>query len=184
MQPAAGFVLAHAVEAAAYATCIADLFRETYAHGYTAERLERHIATHFHEARQREELLDPHRWTLRAGAHDRWDALAMVRTVREAPASVVASRPAEVERFYVAGHAQGSGLAYQLMDALVDRAASAGHDALWLIVWRHNARAKRFYERYGFTQVGHHPFVFDGVPEMDDVYQLAISPRASSRVER
>jgi GNAT superfamily N-acetyltransferase len=178
--PLRGFVLAQADDAAAYTACVAETFRHTYRIGYAPERLERHIALHFHEARQREELLDPARWTLLAGARDRWDAFATVRSVGAVPEPIVAARPAELERFYVTARAQGSGLAYQLMDAVVERAEAAGHDALWLLVWRQNARAKRFYERCGFVQVGHHPFVFDGVPELDDLYQRTISPRVAS----
>ncbi len=165
---------AHPDEAAEYARFLADLFRRTYAHGYDAERLERHIAAHYGEGQQRAELTDPARWTLRAGSPDRWTAFVMVGTGSAVPAALTAARPAEVERFYVGTEAQGSGLAQRLMHAAVARAASRGHDALWLSVWRHNARAKRFYEKVGFVPAGKHPFEFDGVAELDDLYVLPI----------
>lgn len=169
-------------EGGAYAAFLASVFRHTYAHGYPADRLERHIAQHFTPVRQRAELADAARWTLRVADADRWVAFGMVHAGSERPACVVGARPAELERFYVDPSAHGTGLAVRLLHAVVARATAQGHGVLWLNVWRQNARAKRFYAREGFAHVGTHPFLFDGTPELDDVYALplsaAISPRA------
>ena len=138
-------------------------------------RLERHIAVHFSEPLQRAELEDPQRFTLRAAHAGRWVGFVMIHRGGEVPAAVAAERPAELERFYVAAEAQGSGLAQRLLSEATDRARAAGHDALWLTVWRRNARAKRFYEKMGFRLAGLHPFVFAGEPELDDLYVLPIA---------
>jgi ribosomal protein S18 acetylase RimI-like enzyme len=167
--------LATAADAAEYARFMASNFRATYQHGYDAERLELHIHANYGEAQQRAELSDPERFTLRAARDDRWLGFVMVHRTAEPPAAVVAERPAELERFYVSSDAQGSGLAQRLLADACARVRAAGHDALWLTVWRHNHRAKRFYEKVGFRHMGVHPFVFAGVPELDDLYQLSLT---------
>lgn len=166
--------IAEPAEAEEYARFLTDIFRQTYGHGYAEVRLERHIASRFGEAQQRAQLVDPARWTLRTAREGQWVGFVMVNRAAPVPRAVVAARPAEVERFYVGAEAHGSGLAQQLLAAAVERAAREGHDALWLTVWQHNARAKRFYEKVGFVHTGTHPFEFDGVPELDDLYVLPI----------
>lgn len=167
-------LLAEPHEAAEYARFIATNFRATYQHGYDDGRLEQHIAANYGEAQQRAELDDADRWTLRAAHDGYWLGFIMIHRTAAAPAAVVAARPAELERFYVASSAQGTGLAQRLLAAAADRAREQGHDALWLTVWRHNAKAKRFYEKVGFRHAGMHPFVFAGVPELDDLYVLSL----------
>ena len=166
--------VAEPTEAGEYARFLTDIFRQTYGHGYAEDRLERHIASRFGEAQQRAQLVDPARWTLRTAREGQWVGFVMVNRAAPVPRAVVAARPAEVERFYLGAEAHGSGLAQQLLAAAVERAAREGHDALWLTVWQHNARAKRFYEKVGFVHSGMHPFEFDGVPELDDLYVLPI----------
>ncbi|MBI1809980.1 MAG: GNAT family N-acetyltransferase, partial [Gemmatimonadetes bacterium] len=77
--------------------------------------------------------------------------------------------------FYVGTAWHGQGLARALMDATVARAALTGHDAIWLSVWKHNARARRFYEKCGFVAVGEVPFVFGGEAELDTLMVLTIA---------
>lgn len=59
---------------------------------------------------------------------------------------------AELKRLYLRREAQGAGLGARLLEQAV-AAASAGR-RLWLSVWEGNARAQRFYARFGFEVVG------------------------------
>ena len=46
-----------------------------------------------------------------------------------------------------------------LMQHALAEAAGRGKDAVWLAVWEHNARARRFYEQWDFHPAGTQPFL-------------------------
>jgi ribosomal protein S18 acetylase RimI-like enzyme len=46
-----------------------------------------------------------------------------------------------------------------------------GHDVLWLGVWEHNARARAFYARWGFVEVGEMRFLLGSDPQRDLVLE-------------
>jgi ribosomal protein S18 acetylase RimI-like enzyme len=67
----------------------------------------------------------------------------------------------EVEQVYVAGHHRGSGVADALLAEAEREIGNGGHPRAWLAVVTGNARARRFYERSGWSDGG----VFDYVAE-------------------
>lgn len=74
----------------------------------------------------------------------------------------------ELKRIYVLKEWQGKGIAQKLMDIFLDFAAENKYGAVWLGVWEHNARAQKFYEKYGFTDSGHtHDFPIGNTPQTD-----------------
>jgi ribosomal protein S18 acetylase RimI-like enzyme len=60
----------------------------------------------------------------------------------------------EVEQVYVAARHRGTGVSDTLLDEAERRVAAAGHGEAWLAVVPGNARARRFYERRGWTDHG------------------------------
>ena len=60
----------------------------------------------------------------------------------------------EVEQVYVDAAHRGSGVATTLLTEAERRVAANGHDEAWLAVVAGNARARRFYEREGWTDSG------------------------------
>ncbi|MFC8799223.1 GNAT family N-acetyltransferase [Promicromonospora sp. NPDC057138] len=60
----------------------------------------------------------------------------------------------EVEQLFVAADQRGSGVAADLLSAGEERIAAAGHREAWLAVVAGNARARRFYERQGWSDGG------------------------------
>ncbi|MFI9814291.1 GNAT family N-acetyltransferase [Saccharothrix variisporea] len=62
----------------------------------------------------------------------------------------------EVEQVYVSADHRGAGVADVLL-AEAERRVAAHHDTAWLAVVAGNTRARRFYERHGWTDSG--PFV-------------------------
>ena len=154
-------------DAAAFARFAEEIFVSTYADEYANERLDKHVAERFGEAQQYAELCDPARTTLVArDADGAWAGFSVLR-LRPAPPEVHGNHPVEVERFYVGGPWQGRGLARSLMEATIARAGANGHEAVWLCVWKHNARARRFYEKMGFAAIGEAVYVFGGEAELD-----------------
>jgi ribosomal protein S18 acetylase RimI-like enzyme len=71
----------------------------------------------------------------------------------------------EVEQVYVAAAHRGSGVAGALLAEAERRVAANGHEQAWLAVVAGNTRARRFYERRGWTDEGqsdHAPSDLDG----------------------
>ncbi len=63
-----------------------------------------------------------------------------------------------IRQLYLRADARGSGLADALMERAVAEARARGNDDLLLTVWIGNHRARRFYERHGFVEVGKYPY--------------------------
>ncbi len=64
----------------------------------------------------------------------------------------------QLSQLYVARAFHGSGIAQALMAWTIDTAKARGASALVLTVWEENHRARRFYQRYGFAQIGVYAF--------------------------
>lgn len=64
----------------------------------------------------------------------------------------------ELQRIYVDAKHHGQGVAKSLMEASVSLAREMGYRYIWLGVWEHNARALKFYQKFGFEKVGEHVF--------------------------
>lgn len=78
--------------------------------------------------------------------------------VKLAPLSAPAPAPRacalEMQQLYVLPEWHGAGIAQRLADWAIERATMAGAPELYLTVFDHNERAKRFYARNGFYEVG------------------------------
>ena len=64
----------------------------------------------------------------------------------------------EVEQVFVGRAARGTGLAVDLLTEAERRVAAGGHDQAWLAVVAGNARARRFYEKFGWDDEGDLPY--------------------------
>ena len=64
----------------------------------------------------------------------------------------------EVEQVFVAPACRGTGLASELLAEAERRVAAGGHASAWLAVVVGNARARRFYERQGWSDEGDLPY--------------------------
>lgn len=64
----------------------------------------------------------------------------------------------QLGQLYVAADRLGAGIAPVLMDWAIATARIDGGTSLVLTVWEGNARAQRFYARYGFVHVGDYAF--------------------------
>ena len=82
---------------------------------------------------------------------------------RAAHQGVRAQAPAELFRLYVLQRFAGGGLGTRLLRAAEAAAAAAGADTMWLTAWSGNARARAFYPRRGYADVGATTYVIDGI---------------------
>ena len=87
---------------------------------------------------------------------------------------VTAEKPVELARLYSHQKFLGQGVGQTLMDACIEQAREAGCDVMWLGVWEFNPRAKAFYEKYEFREVGEHVFQLGSDPQTDVLMQRDI----------
>lgn len=78
----------------------------------------------------------------------------VVATVDGAVAGFVMVVADEVEQVYLSEHHRGTGVATVLLTEAERLVAANGHRRAWLAVVAGNARARRFYERRGWTDEG------------------------------
>ena len=133
-------------------------FRDTFAPRNSPENLDQHCARVFGTEIQRREIEDRGLVTTVAEGEGRMIGFSQLRLLH-AHASVVAVRPAELNRIYVVAEWHGQGVARELMQDALATAARAGCDCLWLGVWEHNPKAMAFYRKFGFEIVGTHAFM-------------------------
>ena len=75
-------------------------------------------------------------------------------TPLRAPASRPRPGAMELQQIYVLADWHGAGVAARLMEWSLATARAEGAPEIYLTVFDHNERAKRFYARYGFEDVG------------------------------
>jgi ribosomal protein S18 acetylase RimI-like enzyme len=149
-------------DAAALTAFAASIFAETFGSTNTPEDMQAYLAHSFSEARQAAEITDPTNIVLLAfePGPDITQIVGYAHLGADsAPDVVRGAAPMELKRFYIATARHGSGLARQLMDETMAAASAQGAETLWLGVWEHNPRAIAFYRKFGFAEVGSHPFM-------------------------
>jgi GNAT superfamily N-acetyltransferase len=81
---------------------------------------------------------------------------------------VEANGPAMLlDQLYVLKEHHGAGIAKELMDWALDEARRRGAQQLFLTVFIENHRARRFYDRYGFVDVGRYAFMVGSQADED-----------------
>jgi ribosomal protein S18 acetylase RimI-like enzyme len=79
-----------------------------------------------------------------------------------------------LRQLYLEEEAKGSRLADALMAWAVAEARLRGYRELLLTVWIGNHRARRFYERHGFEEVGRYPFRVGSTVDDDRILRLSL----------
>jgi diamine N-acetyltransferase len=149
---------------------LADLGRRTFVAAFGPDNdpadVQRYVDEAFSEERVAEQLADPDSTFLLAeaaaatgAAPPSGSAIGYAHLRAGTDAAVDGERPVELVRLYVDPHLTGAGHGGLLLRAAMDAARARGHDVLWLGVWEHNRGARRFYERWGFEEVGSWAFV-------------------------
>jgi ribosomal protein S18 acetylase RimI-like enzyme len=80
----------------------------------------------------------------------------------------------ELQQIYVLKPWHGQGVAEELMNWAITTARAAGAPEIYLTVFDHNARAKRFYTRHGFSEVGHCTFQLGNRIDDDRVWRKSL----------
>ena len=157
-----------AADAPVLAALARDTFFDTFAATNDATDMTLHLECAYGVSQQAAELTDPGVITLLVDEGSQTVAYAQLRS-GHAPDCVTGARPIELWRFYVNRQWHGRGTAQALMARVTAEAGDTGAQTLWLGVWERNPRARAFYAKCGFTDVGEHVFLFGTDPQTDRV---------------
>jgi ribosomal protein S18 acetylase RimI-like enzyme len=148
-------------------------FRETFDFATTRQDMDLHCRDSYSEAIQAREISSQNMVTLVAEQGEDLVGLAQVAW-SQAPSFVQGASPGEIKRLYIASHWHGKGVAQALMSASLDELKARGSDVAWLGVWKHNARAIAFYQKFGFIECGEHVFYLGHDPQTDIVMTRSV----------
>jgi len=133
-------------------------FSETFGQYNTAENMRLYLEKSFSRQQLETELNDPSAVFLLAYDDDVTAGYARLRQ-GEQPEGLNSVSALEIERIYAVQEYIGKQAGRKLMEACIRYAKEKGFDTIWLGVWELNARAIRFYEKYGFEKFGEHVFM-------------------------
>ncbi|HEX8644347.1 MAG TPA: GNAT family N-acetyltransferase [Allosphingosinicella sp.] len=146
-----------------------ETFTETFGHLYSKENLAAFLESH-EVGRWRAELADP-AFSVRLAEED--GCAAAYAKVGPPTLPFETRRAAtELRQFYVLDRWHGRGVARELMAWVLAEAGRRGAEELYLSVFVDNHRARRFYARYGFEQVGTYDFMVGTHADLDLVMRL------------
>ena len=146
----------------------ASTFREAFAADNRPEDMALHVSRSYGVYQQEAELANPEMTTLLAEVDGQLAGYAQLRA-SAVPDCITGVTPLEVWRFYVAAPWQGLGVAPTLMKRVELEARAREAGTLWLGVWERNERAKAFYRKCGFADVGSQVFVLGTDAQTDRI---------------
>lgn len=165
-----------AIDATALAELATRTFQETFAADNRPEDMALHVERAYGMSQQQTELMDPDITTLLVEVDGELAGYAQLRS-GVTPECVTGDSPIELWRFYVAQSWHGRGVAHALMRRVELEASRRGGRTLWLGVWEHNARAKAFYGKNNFVDVGSHVFMVGTDAQTDRILARQLSSR-------
>ncbi|MGZ2412012.1 diamine N-acetyltransferase [Sphingomonas sp. F9_3S_D5_B_2] len=146
-------------------------FCDTFGHLYRAEDLTAFLGQFTPEAWAEE--MTGEGYVFRIAEDD----AAPVGFVKLGPSTLPVERggsAVELRQLYVLSSHIGAGVGAELMDWALDEARRRGVKDLYLTVYTDNHRARRFYARYGFEEVGPYSFMVGDQADEDIIMRLRL----------
>lgn len=153
----------------------ARTFAETFATDNQPEDMAAYLAASFSPEKQAGELSDPLSTFLLAEIDGSAAGYAVLRP-SETPDEVSGEKPIELVRLYVSREWHGRGVGAALMQACLDEARRQDYRTLWLGVWEHNDRARAFYRKWNFDDIGKHIFQLGTDAQNDILMERTVVP--------
>ena len=166
------FRIAGVEDAPALAALGRATFVETFGHLYRPDDLAAFLVSH-DEERWREQLADDG-YAVRIAEAD-GQAVAYAKLGPPSLPFEVTAPSTELRQFYVLRPWQGTRIARELMGWVLVEARRRGAEHLYLSVFVDNHRARRFYERYGFTFVAPYAFMVGNHADEDHIMRLVLN---------
>ncbi len=149
-------------------------FYDTFAEHNIESDMQLYLSKNYSVSQLTHEIEDPSSTFLIA--FDNHTAIGFVKLrVGNMEEQILASnRALEIARLYATKSYVGKGVGSLLMEACIDIAMKQQYATLWLGVWEHNQKAIAFYEKWGFTHCGSHPFILGNDAQTDLLMQKSI----------
>jgi GNAT superfamily N-acetyltransferase len=155
----------------------AETFTETFGHLYSPENLAAFLINHSPD-KWRGELADP-AYAVRI-AEDEGEPAGYAKVGPPSLPFEVRGPTLELRQLYVLKPWQGAGVAAALMEWALGEARARGAEQMFLSVFTDNHRARRFYARYGFEQVGTYAFMVGSHADEDLILRLRLESGAGA----
>ena len=156
----------------------AQTFRDTFAADNTPENMAAYLTASFSPDKQAAELAAPASVFLIAEVEG--VTVGYTRLKEGQPsAGITGVHPLEIVRFYACKEWIGRGIGAALMQVCLNEAEQRGCDTIWLDVWERNARARVFYRKWGFAEVGSQTFQLGDDLQHDLLMQRPVFPSHS-----
>ncbi|HYC86732.1 MAG TPA: GNAT family N-acetyltransferase [Chryseosolibacter sp.] len=133
-------------------------FRESFEEMNTPENMKLYLDSTFTTEKLSAEFREPNAVFFLACEKEIPVGFAKVRASKT-PEGLNSTRAIEIERIYVVREQIGKGAGQKLMQTCLDLARQKRYEFVWLGVWEHNARALRFYKKWGFEHFSQHVFM-------------------------
>ena len=159
-------------DGAELAAMAARSFTETFGTLYPASDLKRFLDVTFGASGLPAQLDDPAYVVRLASEDDRIIGFAKLGPV-VFPGNWP-PRAVELHQLYVLGGWHGEGVGPALLDWAIHRARSTGRSEMLLSVYIDNHRARRFYERRGFVEIGRYEFPVGETIDDDRIMRLPL----------
>ena len=152
------------------AALIADLSRSTFFDTFspfnTEENMKLFMDTQFTRGQLMAELLLPLNHFFIAYVDNEVAGYVRLRENNNPP-ELAGEETLEVARLYAVKEQIGKGVGEALMQLSIDLAMQLNKQTLWLGVWTENARAIKFYHRWGFVKFADHVFMLGNDAQQD-----------------
>ncbi|HEU5285946.1 MAG TPA: GNAT family N-acetyltransferase [Sphingomicrobium sp.] len=167
--------IAHRMASEADLPAIDRVFRtgfcDTFGHLYRSEDLDAFLSQFSPQAWLAEHRDPSYAFRI---AEARGDAVAFAKLGSLSVPVEPAGPALELRQLYVLRPWQGTGIAQQLMEWALAEARARGIAELYLTVYTDNHRARAFYRRYGFGDVGPYAFMVGSHADEDIIMRLAL----------
>ena len=150
-----------------------EQYFETFKGMCSPDDMEAYLNEAFAPEKIRGELKNPHSAFYFLFADDRLVGYIKLNEA-EAQSDLHDQDSLELERIYVSGTVQGTGLGSYLMKQAVEIAQRQAKKYLWLGVWEKNTKAIAFYRKHGFYETGTHTFVMGDDAQTDYIMRKAL----------
>ena len=145
-----------------------ETFYQTFADSNTAENMQAYLQSAYNEEKLYRELSNPNSSFFFVYVDERVAGYLKLNEF-DAQTDINDSDSLELERIYILRDFQGMGLGKDLLEHAISVANEGGKKYIWLGVWEHNEKAKRFYQKNGFYRIGEHSFVVGDDVQIDFV---------------
>jgi diamine N-acetyltransferase len=140
------------------ASCLAALGAQSWLHTYATDGIRHSIARYVHEHLTpeafRSQISRDDAATIVAEVDDHLVGYAVLELAKPCPIRKLAS--SHLDKLYVQEHFLGRGIGFSLLQAVRAESGNRGdRSGVWLTVNSLNNRARAFYSRQGFVDIGH-----------------------------